>query len=279
VNKLAVVTRFDRNYLVDAGISSISHPLLRAYAERCSADFLVISERKVCVGPFHNEIYQCHELLNRYDRILCIDSDVIVVPDAPNLFELVPHTKIASVFEDVGYRKKARRRLIRFVQYQREYVGWDSGYINSGVLLFSRCHQDIFRIDGREIWNHWGYDDVELGFRIHHLKIPLMELPRCCNHVSAFSEFGKDWLDAKFIHYGGNGFYPRMPKSQQMCRDLKLLRQSRMIRKARNLLYRLRLVLVGAHGFIVGDGLMQVVKELEKRYLNERDSFGRRPRD
>ena len=58
-NKYLIVTRA---YKINE-MSNISHPLIRKYAVNCHADFFVINERRIDIGPFHNEIFQCYDLL------------------------------------------------------------------------------------------------------------------------------------------------------------------------------------------------------------------------
>ena len=50
-------------------LASLTHPLMRRYAKKCNADFIVI-ENKMFEGlPVHYEKYQLANLLKRYCRI------------------------------------------------------------------------------------------------------------------------------------------------------------------------------------------------------------------
>ncbi|MBU3621118.1 glycosyltransferase [Polynucleobacter sp. CS-Odin-A6] len=240
--KLAIVTRASG---ID-DICKISHPLLREYAKKCKAEFIVISERKVNIGLFHNEIFQLYDLLKEYNRICLIDSDVIIKPDTPNIFEVVPNSKIASVFEDYGSRKKSRQKLINSIQNKYGDINWKSGYINTGFFVCSDLHRDIFKVDNKNLWSDIGHDDVQIGYNINKLGYKIHELEHSYNHMSLFSEQGKSWLDSYVIHYAGNGFYRRMLRIDQMKRDLDILdRHPIKRRRFINLLPRLRLVIIG----------------------------------
>tara|TARA_B100000900_G_scaffold254828_2_gene217110 strand:+ start:8536 stop:9276 length:741 start_codon:yes stop_codon:yes gene_type:complete len=244
--KLAIVTRCEKNYK----FSSLSHPILKEYASMCGADFIIISERKINIGPFHNEIFQCYELLDYYDRICVIDSDVLL-NNPPNIFKLVPYDKIGLVFEDIGFRKKDRLRDILLVQKKFGNVDWKRGYLNSGFIVFSKVHKDIFKINKKYFWNKIGFDDVQIGYMINKLNYKIFELPYKFNHVSLFSEAGKNWLKSYVIHYGGRGFYRKLSRFEQMKRDLYILNyKSNLYISFANILPRIRLVLLGLIGYL-----------------------------
>jgi hypothetical protein len=231
-------------------MSNISHPLIKEYANKCNADFLVLNERKIDIGPFHNEIFQCHDLLDKYDRICIIDSDVLISNNAPDIFKIVPEDSVGVVYEDVGYRKKNRLKLIKEIQQINGNVGWSKGYINTGFIVVSKSHQVIFDIGENGLWNKEGYDDVQLGFNIHKHNIKIFQLPYKFNHMSLFSELGFNWLKSFVIHYAGTGFYRRMPREQQMMRDLSLINNKSLFQlNFSNSISRIRLIVMGVIGY------------------------------
>ena len=58
-------------------LSTVTHPSIRSYAEKIGSDFVVLSSQHV------NRLLQ-------YDRICLLHSDVIIRPDTPSLFSVVP---------------------------------------------------------------------------------------------------------------------------------------------------------------------------------------------
>ena len=98
--KNLIVTRAD-----DAikGMTDISHSIIKKFASKWEANFLSLDHVAECDGNgrFHFRIMKCYDLFDEYDRILSLDSDVILSPHCPNLFELVPNDAIGTVFEDV----------------------------------------------------------------------------------------------------------------------------------------------------------------------------------
>ena len=118
MKKLAVVTRADD---VVKEWAKFTHPLFKKYAEECNAEFLVISGEP----PFldhdnqpHYRLLMIYKLLEKYDRILHLDTDMIINKGCPNIFEEVPENMIGIIYEDVGVRTADRRRKIQIIHGQ-----------------------------------------------------------------------------------------------------------------------------------------------------------------
>jgi len=60
---------------------------MRAYAKNTDADFFVIDEQRLNVSPIHYEKYQLANFLDGYERVLFVDTDVVVHPNSPDLFD------------------------------------------------------------------------------------------------------------------------------------------------------------------------------------------------
>jgi len=97
-------------------------------------------------------------------------------------------------------------------QKQFGFIGWNAGYINTGVFVTSKCHRDIFQsIDGK-FFTDWGTDDVHIGYLIKKLGYDVMPLPYQMNHMTMFSEPWNDnpnRFDSHIIHYAGNGIFDK----------------------------------------------------------------------
>jgi lipopolysaccharide biosynthesis glycosyltransferase len=228
MTKLAVVTRSDSN--ID-NISKETHPLLKKYAEKCNADFIVLSGDPPIWTHDHRPHYRImdgYDLLNTYDRVLFLDSDMIVTDTCPNLFDVVPENKIGSIYEDKGSRKSDRLKRIQNIQSAWGDVGWKENYTNAGTFLVSRMHKDIFSPHEGKYWTDWGSADVHLSYMIHKNNFNVYELPFQYNHMTMFSE---DWnenanrFDSYIIHYGGAGVFDSdiNSREEQIKRDKKKL--------------------------------------------------------
>jgi hypothetical protein len=202
-SKLLVATRADDGV---KEMAAVTHPVMRRFAKQWKADFLTLR------GDFevsrHYRIMELHALLEKYDRVLSLDTDTLILPSCPNPFKKVSEDCIGSIFEDKGSRQNQRRALIHRVQDRFGNVGWETGYINTGVFLASSCHRDIFQpIDG-EYWDGWGFDDIHLGWQIHKHNFPIHELHWKWDHMTMFSERwnnGASRFNSFIIHYAGQG--------------------------------------------------------------------------
>ena len=209
--KLLMVTRTDNKH---RPIADLTHPIMRRFAKKWGADFLILSKDADCnseAGKVFYRIMDAYDLLNTYDRIAHIDSDVVINKNCPDLFKLVPNDMIGVVFEDVGTRLKDRRHRIHKVQAAWGDIGWKAGYINMGTLLVSRLHREIFRTVRGQYWEDLGFADVHLGYQIYRLGFKVFKLHWHFNHMSIFSE---KWngspsrFDSHIIHYAGHGKFP-----------------------------------------------------------------------
>lgn len=225
--RLLITTRCDLNI---QQMTNMTHPLIEQYARRVGADFLPLSHATPFQGDgkWHYRIFALNALLMSYDRIVHFDSDMVINPWCPNIFETVPETHVGTIFEDVGSRQASRRMYIGDVQRQWGNVGWTAGYINTGVFVVSRCHRNIFCTNAGQVWNGFGYDDVHLGYMIHKFGHPVYELPFQWNHMTMFSE---DWngnanrFNSYIMHYAGKGVFDKDvdSRNEQIRRDITII--------------------------------------------------------
>lgn len=129
-------------------IWSQTHPRISRYAAAIGADFLKIE------GPYTDKAscllgkLEIYDLLNEYDRVLYVDGDVLVRPDCPDLFDIVPSGCVGATLEAAPYFK-SRRRVF---QEACEHYGVDFPFeedeplpwFNSGVFVVSRAHRALF---------------------------------------------------------------------------------------------------------------------------------------
>jgi lipopolysaccharide biosynthesis glycosyltransferase len=79
-------------------MAKITHPTLKAYADRIGADFICV-DKNTCSTPHWEKFINIYKLLIKYERIIYLDTDLIVRDDCPSLFDIVPEAKIGMFNE------------------------------------------------------------------------------------------------------------------------------------------------------------------------------------
>ncbi len=213
--KLLIATRADQNI---KDLTEITHPVFKKFAKSWNADFLTLDEKYDAIdcpglGRIHYRIFELDNLLNDYDRILSVDSDMLITKNCPNVFEIVPYDKIGVIFEDKASNyEEERRERFDLIQKQFGNVGLRTGYINTGCILVSKVHKNIFQKINGGYYVGRGYDDVHIRYNIQKYDFEIFELSYKFNHQRKFSE---KWngspsrFDSYIIHYAGHGIYDK----------------------------------------------------------------------
>jgi len=144
-NKFAIITlsigsSFDAMF-------SIAKPFLNAYGRRINADVITINRKVINGYAPHLEKFQIYTLLDIYDRLVFFDTDIIVSEKTPNIFEIVPEAAIGAIYDNPNnsISDMNRKKEILLSQKSLGDIGWTRGYINSGVLVLSKRHKNIFK--------------------------------------------------------------------------------------------------------------------------------------
>lgn len=182
-------------------ISELTVPFIKNYADKIGADFLLINEfNEKYITQKWNKFY-ISELLNQYKRIIYLDIDIIIRKDCPNLFEIVPENCL-GMFNEGRYVAR-----YEFLEQASEYYGeplkkWNGKFYNSGVMVISRIHKQLFRMPK-------GIDFVEtdqpyINLRILNDKIEMFDLDYRFNRMDILDSIcGISRLDSYIIHYAG----------------------------------------------------------------------------
>lgn len=220
--KLLVASRADKNI---AEMTNLTFPVMKRFCTKWGADFAVLDHEPPVMSDDnrpHFRITKIAELLNDYDRVLNLDSDLIINKTCPNPFDIIPEDCIGTIYEDVGSRQAHRQNLIQAVQQKFGDIGWKSGYINTGFFMVSRMHKEVFSPVNGSYWTGWGSDDVHIGYQIKKLGFKVHQLDHRFNHMTMFSEHGENRFDSFIIHYAGAGIFDAGVKSrnEQIAKDV-----------------------------------------------------------
>ena len=196
----------------------VSKHSIQAYCKKYDLQLEVITTTKYNIKPFdafsnHVNLFeknQVYELFDKYDRILRLDYDLLIAPDCPNLFDIVPEGMIGGVYEDIGIAKESRERMMRDIQACLGDVHWNKGYLNAGVIVASKQHREVFNPTIEIIYTVQGIDIIDtpeqdyMNYMIRKLGFEVYELSYRFNHIM---HFPNNRFSSYIIHYAGSKVY------------------------------------------------------------------------
>jgi len=187
-------------------MAKITHPSIKAYADKIGADFKIISKQTISKTTAHFEKFQIFDLLNQYDRILYLDTDIIIRDDCPNLFNIVPSHKL-GMFEEGSWTDRSKELMIDICkQYEKTLPDWNGRYYNSGVMVISKQHKYLFKKPEKEVFSFFEQSYLNMVMALE--KIQMYELPYQFNRMTCMDRFtGEERFASYMIHYAG---YPNL---------------------------------------------------------------------
>lgn len=214
-NAIVTLTRGEQNWKE----ARYTHPTFERYARKTGAKLIVIDKGEFPPIGFYLVWRQIFLLLEQYERILYIDTDCLIAPECPNLFEIVPQDKLGihilpltpSFAEDM-----------KNIQRECGQIGWIQTYFSTGVFLASRIHRVLF--DEKNYLNYpskYYPAQTETNYNAQRLKIKLFDIGEkleCIGPRSNRQRWRTDLsrFSAYIIHYPGNWFYKK-----QRIHDIK----------------------------------------------------------
>jgi len=193
-------------------LADLTHPSIKAYAKKIGADF-VCADKTTCTSPHWEKFNQIYLLLNKYERILYIDTDIIIRDDCPNLFDIVPVRQL-GLFNEAPFT--VHNREISIIEACKSYgiklKGWNHKYYNTGVIVLSRQHKFLFKKPEKEIFNFYeqGYFNAILAKKLesHGNELSVHELDYKFNRMTCMDQLtGEERFASYMIHYAG---YPNL---------------------------------------------------------------------
>jgi Glycosyltransferase family 9 (heptosyltransferase) len=221
--KKAVVTIASGEYY--QRMAAITHPNLRAYAEKIGADLIVWSDTSGYKIPAYKKT-EIAGLLNEYGRVLYVDTDIIIRDDAPDIFAVVPEDHL-GMLEEVRHvdRREATQLHMRLIGYSASV--WEGKYYNTGVLVCSACHRDLFVMPPVEVNDF--REPTWISMVVNARKMNVFQLPHRLNRLASLdSLYGDNRLDAWFLHYAGATAVPMQRERllELIAHDLQTWRQT-----------------------------------------------------
>ena len=160
----------------------VSGPLMQAYATRLGADFVTLTKRHPSYAL--SVKWGIRRVLEHYERIVFLDADILVPTDAPNLFDLCRVSNIGAS-DELPWLTMANPKVLDEYQWVRTGQGKQrvpcSQYFNSGVIVASRYHADLFGPPPGPAPVHHCLEQHWWNARLYDTATPVTVLPREAN--------------------------------------------------------------------------------------------------
>ena len=198
------------------------------YAEKYQLSFFLCNGQKYNFINHYFEKFQCLELLKEYDRVLCLDADVLITPSAKNIFMEYPDENYLYAFNENGDADHMKRdSWIETYSPDFEWPLIDNRkmYFNSGCVLYSKAHINLFSLISQikftqKCFSIDGGEQTALNFAVAKNKIPFKSLSHSFNRMD-LGEFDNEnkRYQADFIHYAGPCKYGNGNKQETIIKD------------------------------------------------------------
>lgn len=236
-----IVTNVDFDH-----IYQYTKPSIKKYSENVGAELVTLTQKSLNIqgdGEYEYlrfENLQVYNYFDSFDRILLLDCDVIIKPDCPNYFSLDENFIYVTRQDNNPKRQKScQENLIKIQKDLGVIHGWDKFYFNSGVMLLSKQHKELFNFDTslikkvtgtRKIQNYLNWKAQKLGFKLYDLGynfnfidhfIKAYSTPK----IKQLNDSGRS--QANILHYTG--------KKHKGSRVFKLIEQDSLFFKEKTL--------------------------------------------
>ena len=202
---------------------------MRYYAEKINCDLVVLEEPFVGFRNIYFEKMYFLELLKVYDRVLYLDADIVITPNAKDIFKRFPDKEVFYAFnenldDDVMDRDSFVKAVVKDGDWWPVNGNGKYQYFNAGVFLISKSHAKFFenfKADSKvEGVLDWDTDQTMMNYIVAFNKIPFKSLPYSFNRM--FLGKKDEWYfryEASFIHYAGNGYCHKKQRAIFMLSD------------------------------------------------------------
>lgn len=200
---------------------AVSGPLMRDYAARVGADFVVLDWE--CPGWPMGSKLQIPRILDHYERAVYVDADVILRPWCLNLFDTCEPHEFGGhneLPENLAHGFKSCVFLAEF-DFIRKAMDLPTGfqhpipwYLNAGVMVFSRAHRKAFVPPDRPFPAFHCSEQHWWTARLLSTNTPVRCLPRTCNWMrwAGFDNAPREAV----LHFAGQD--ERLSRLEEMSR-------------------------------------------------------------
>lgn len=185
-------------------LAELTHPLLKAYADRLKVDFIVIKDRTYTTSePTSYEKFQLYKMLHEYRAVLYVDTDVIIRPDCIDMFGFLNRRIGFWGFDELEFIR-ARKHDIeigneKLFHNQTFKMNW---YYNTGVMVVPREAKAIFSVPNL---NDFSLEQTYLNLQIANFGVLHKGFGCVWNRMACMDEFLRQHrLNAQIVNYRGS---------------------------------------------------------------------------
>ena len=199
-----------------------------AYATKVGADLIVsdklhyslkVNNKRYDASPAWSERLYMTELLKEYDRVLYIDADMIITPDAEDIFEQYNSLSTIYMFNEGAYKDRSEHaQKINSILGEVEWpvIEGKMVYFNSGMILVSKESNPFINASAEEMQKVCNevkfYDQTYINYLIFREKIDYHCIDKSFNRMPLLGLDG--YQEANFIHYAGRGYREKIPMKE-----------------------------------------------------------------
>jgi hypothetical protein len=193
--KNAIVTYNWSNTSYEEAFNKVVVPRLQFLAKKWGAE-LIIS------NYFHEEIrnenwpndYELNQynksfilkdVVKKFDRTLCVDADMVLSRETPNVFEIFPQKYFYAVLDGAEGDKYCFNRVEEMIASQAMLgnINWTYGYYNVGLMLLDKMHAKIFEDQNYKIFLRYS-DQTKINYFLQKYKFAHKNLSRQFNSMA-----------------------------------------------------------------------------------------------
>jgi uncharacterized HAD superfamily protein len=184
-------------------VLEVTKPLMQDYADRVGADLITITDNMFPEWPMANK-WRLRNYAWNYERTLFLDSDVLIMPEAPDIFE---REKAKICFRDESKDYEGRegwndQDLINLFQSQNIEYKLER-FSNGGVILFDYESAQLYKEPELPYPRDWCLDQNWLQYKIESTNTEIGWLDDRWNWAFIRKDFYKGIKDAWFVHLNG----------------------------------------------------------------------------
>jgi hypothetical protein len=185
-------------------VLDLTRPYLQAYADRCGAEYVELTNNMHHRWAICNK-FRMASIAWHYDQCLLIDSDIIVKPSAPDIFEAVgPDCVLAGRDEWGDYQGSKWYAGESKEFYESQGVQFEiqnRQCMNAGMMLFTPAICDLYFEPPDPYPRYWCVEQFWWWYQIRDVEVTWLD--DRWNWPWIRKDFAAGAKDAYFLHFNG----------------------------------------------------------------------------